>query len=70
MPMKLKIGRKHLTVTLIIEKKNTCRQCGDDWTPGHKCRNSQTIQCRIINGKEVQVFAQQISSDSNTNTES
>ena len=35
MPMKLKIGRKYLIVTLIIKKKkkNTCRRCGDDWTP-------------------------------------
>ena len=52
------------------KKKNICRQCDDDWTLGHKCRNNQTLQCRIINGKEVQVSAPEISSDSNTDTES
>ena len=68
--------QKHLTMEKtnmpIIEKKkkNICRQCGDDWTPGHKCRNNQIIQCRIINGKEVQVSAPEISSDSNTDTKS
>ena len=52
------------------KKKNICRRCGDDWTPGHKCRNNETIQFKIINGKEVQVFAQETLSDSNTDTES
>ena len=51
------------------KKKNICRRCGDDWTPGHKCRNKQTIECKIINGKEVQVSTQEVSSDSNTDTE-
>ena len=51
------------------KKKNICRRCGDDWTHGHKCRNNETIQCKIINGKEVQVFAQETLSDSNTITE-
>ena len=39
------------------KKKNICHRCGDDWTPGHKCRNNETIQYKIINGKEVQVSA-------------
>ena len=30
----------------------------------------KTIQCKIINGKEVQVSAKEVSSDSNTDTES
>ena len=70
-PIKWKIGRRHLTITLIIEKKkNICHRCGDDLTLGDKCRNNQTIPCRIINGKEVQVSAPEISFDSNTDTNS
>ena len=67
-PTKWKIDQSHLIVTLIInrKRKKTCRRCGDDWTPGHKCRNNETIQCKIINGKEVQVCAKEVSSDSNT----
>ena len=52
------------------KKKNICRQCGDDWTPGHKRRNNQIIKCIITNGEEVQVSAPEISSDSNTDTDS
>ena len=52
------------------KKKNICHRCDDDWTPGHKCRNNEIIQCKIINGKEVQVFAKEVSSDSNTDTKS
>ena len=51
------------------KKKNICRRCGDDWT-SHKCRNNQTIQCKIINGEEVQVSTQETSFDSNTDTKS
>ena len=25
------------------KKKNICHRCDDDWTPGHKCRNNETI---------------------------
>ena len=52
------------------KKKNICRRCGDDWTHGHKCKNNEIIQCKIINGKEVQVSAQDTSSNSNIDTES
>ena len=52
------------------KKKNICRRCSDDWTLGHKCRNNEIIQCKIINGKEVQVSVQETSSDFNTDTES
>ena len=53
-----------------IKKKIICRGCGDDWSPGHKCRNNEAIQCKIINGKEVQVFAQDTLSNSNTDIDS
>ena len=52
------------------KKKSICCQCGDDSTPGHKCRNNETIQCKIINGKEVQISAKEVSSDSNIEIES
>ena len=52
------------------KNKNICHRCCDYWTLGHKCRDNQTIHCRIINGKEVQVFASETSSDSNTDIDS
>ena len=71
MPMKWKIDQSSNSYAdNIKKKKNICRRCGDDWTPGHKCRNNETIQCKIINGKELQVSVQETSSDSNTDTKS
>ena len=71
-PVKGKIGRIHLTVTLIIEKRRKTYVVDAVMTEplGHKCRNNQTIQCIIINGKEVQVSKSEILSDSNTDTDS
>ena len=69
--MKWKIGRSHLTITLIIEKiRKTYVVYAVMTVPlAINVAYNQTIQCIIVNGKEVQVSTQEISSDSNTDSE-
>jgi len=45
-------------------KKNTCRRCGEKWSLGHKCTTNHSYQCKIIDGKEVQVAVESDTSDS------
>jgi hypothetical protein len=46
-------------------KKIIFRRCGKNWVPGHRCASNHLYHCKIINGKEVEVVAEEDMLDSN-----